>query len=76
MVSLQWNEWLGNLPLSVERISPVTIHLLTHQRLYIRFWSIELLAEPKYSNWIKVPAEELQHYAVPRPVEQFIVSTL
>lgn len=52
----------------VRAFAPSIKHQLTHQRLFVSFWGIQL-STPKKEF---VPIEELHSYAVPKPLEQVV----
>jgi A/G-specific adenine glycosylase len=46
-------------------------HLLTHRRLFIRFYHFHLSGG--FSNpWMAIPLREISRFAVPRPIERFL----
>lgn len=67
-----WEEIFKNLSITIESILPERIHLLTHQRLYIRFFSIRLPENWCPEQLIKVKMDEIARYPVPKPIETFL----
>jgi len=68
-----WKEKLGNLAFTIDSISPEKIHLLTHQRLHIRFFSLCLEEHILLEKWKTVDQREIEKYAVPKPIELFLL---
>lgn len=67
-----WRAKLGDLTYVIDSISPDKIHLLTHQRLHIRFFSITLAEHSIPENCVFVELKETEKYAVPKPIELFL----
>jgi A/G-specific adenine glycosylase len=65
-------EHTGNSTWVVSRKSPVITHLLSHQRLHIRFWQLSTSSVfQKPSTWHHVVLEDIHRYAVPKPIERY-----
>jgi A/G-specific adenine glycosylase len=71
--SSAWKEIFKNLSLTIESIYPERIHLLTHQRLYIRFYSVKLEENKCPEQLIRVKMDEIAKYPVPKPIESFLL---
>lgn len=59
---------------TVRKVSPTYKHILSHQKIYARFWEISL-AKPyaiSEEHIIEVKEPELEKYAVPRLVENYL----
>ena len=48
------------------------LHILSHQKLHVRFIEITLEKPAAIQSWIKVSTEELEDYPLPKPVENFL----
>ena len=60
------------MKITIGPISPEIIHILTHQRLHIRFFEIVIPVPPAKSDWIKVHRHEISDYPVPNPINDFL----
>lgn len=67
-----WNSILSGLTYTIETIHAEKIHLLTHQRLHIRFFSIHLNKMIQPGQLIAVDREDITRYPVPKPIENFL----
>jgi len=68
-----WITLLANLNFTLEIISPEIIHLLSHQRLHIRFFTIRL-NDAKHPDHLLVAGKaEISRYPVPKPIENFLI---
>lgn len=70
--SVQWKTILANLNFTIETVFPEQIHLLTHQKLYIRFFSVRLEDGILPEHLICVDQADLARLPVPKPVENFL----
>lgn len=51
-------------------------HILTHRKIYARFFSIETDNICSLPGWIEIPQKDLDHYAVSRLTELFLEKSL
>jgi A/G-specific adenine glycosylase len=72
LFSSKWFAMMGKLTHTIQSVHPIKIHLLTHQRLHIRFISIALEKSHVPEHWHSVELNESERYAVPKPIEQFL----
>jgi A/G-specific adenine glycosylase len=72
IASSSWKSILSGNTFTIESISPIKIHLLTHQRLYLRFFTISTDDQIINSNFVLVSHADKTKYAVPKPVENFL----
>ena len=70
--SKTWRKILNNQTFTIESISRERLHLLTHQRLHIRFFSIRLDVNIMPDLFISVKQEDIARYPVPKPIEIFL----
>ena len=70
--SIAWREIFKDLIFTIETVFPERLHLLTHQRLHIRFISIRLDGAIMPDSLIAVEPDEIARYPVPKPVENFL----
>ena len=50
------------------------IHLLSHQRLHVRFIEVTILDSETNFNWIKVRDDQISDYPVPRLIDNFLTT--
>ncbi len=67
-----WKEIFKDQPIVIESVFPRKIHLLSHQRLHIRFFSIRMESPELPENLIVVKLNNVSEYPVPKPIENFI----
>jgi len=70
--SPEFNNLFNGLKVTVESVSPEIIHILTHQRLHIRFFEIRLLQPMIASSWIIVSENDFFKFPVPKPIENYM----
>jgi A/G-specific adenine glycosylase len=73
--SRDWKHFIGDLPFIVTAVSPAYKHVLSHQKIYARFWEIQ--CEAPLTNLIMdtrilIPEKNLSNYAVPRLIENYL----
>jgi len=73
MASREWKNVLRELPFVVESVYPERVHLLTHQRLHIRFFKIKLEGSILPELLLNIQSDEIDRYPVPKPVENFLL---
>jgi len=56
----------------IEEISPVYKHILTHQRLYVRFITIKTSNVKLEPNWFFADVENIEKFALPKIIFIFI----
>lgn len=73
--SIEWKEFIGLAPYTVTAVSSTYKHVLSHQKIYARFWEIHcelplkgLLREAD----LLIPEKDLSLYAVPRLIENYL----
>jgi len=67
-----WQAILGNQQFTLEAIYPEKVHLLTHQRLHIRFYSVRGEGIRASDRLISIPLERISGYPVPKPIAFFL----
>jgi len=72
--SSYWHDHCSHLNCSLETVYPEKLHLLTHQRLHIQFIAMRLLTNEIPDRWISVELNESDKYAVPKPIESFLLA--
>jgi A/G-specific adenine glycosylase len=75
--SREWKNLIGSTPYSVTTVSQTYKHVLSHQKIYARFW--ELHCDSPLTTLIGdtdmlIPEKELSRYAVPRLIENYLES--
>ncbi len=71
--SSDWKDLFKNHSITIESIFPERVHLLTHQRLYIRFYSVKLEENGSPEHLIRIEMDEISKYPVPKPIELFLL---
>lgn len=75
--SKEWKKFIGNTTYTITGVSKEYKHVLSHQKIYARFW--ELSCETSLTNFsmegtIIIPEKELSQYAVPRLIDHYLRS--
>lgn len=60
--------------ITIGSVTPEIIHVLTHQRLHVRFIEITLQKPADHLSWIKIHADEVPDYPVPKLIDNFLMS--
>lgn len=75
--SQEWKKFIGSTTYTVKSISTSYKHILSHQKIYARFWEIDcskpfhkLLSETA----IVIKEKDIYQYAVPRLIERYLES--
>ncbi|MEI7421361.1 MAG: A/G-specific adenine glycosylase [Prolixibacteraceae bacterium] len=71
--SAEWRVIVGNRRITLNSVSEVRTHILTHQRLMIRYFLLTMNGEELPDGTIAVSKSEIEKFAVPKPVEQFLL---
>jgi len=69
------NLFLG-LKVTIESVTPEIIHLLTHQRLHIRFFQISLSHQIINSPWIMTNESDVFRFPIPKPIDNYLTKKL
>ena len=72
ILGTEWKEIFKNRNITINSVSPEKIHLLSHQRLHIRFISVSLNDPDFADNLIEVELINASKYPVPKPIENFL----
>jgi A/G-specific adenine glycosylase len=70
-----WKQMLCHTTkIKIKNVSGLYRHILTHQRIYARFFRIEMVKSPDslHSDFISVDINSLEEYAVPRLIERYL----
>ncbi len=67
-----WKALFNNQTSAIEAVFPERIHLLTHQRLHIRFFSVHLDPSEIPGHLFAIDREDIARYPVPKPIENFL----
>lgn len=73
--SAEWKNFIGKIPFSIQSVSAYHKHVLSHQRIYARFWEIRCespLTSLAVDSKIMVPEKNIPDYAVPRLIENYL----
>jgi len=70
----QFKSTFNGLEITIESISHEIIHVLTHQKLHVRFIDI-IIAKPEIRlPWIKVHPKEINDFPVPKLIDNFLMA--
>ena len=73
--SAEWNNFTGKTKYTIKAISNCYKHILSHQKIYARFWEIEC-SKPFEKlidkNTLIIQEKNIQEYAVPRLIENYL----
>ncbi|HEV7229970.1 MAG TPA: A/G-specific adenine glycosylase [Bacteroidia bacterium] len=70
--SAGWKEMFGNNEPIVMEESHTYKHILSHQRIYARFWTVRVSKQMKQNDWTETNRSSLDLFAVPRLVDLFL----
>ena len=59
--------------ITIESVSNEILHLLSHQKLHVRFIEISLSKSGINKNWIKIAPELLHEYPIPKLIDNFLM---
>ena len=57
---------------TIKNIFPIQVHLLSHQKLHLRFIEIDLVSENLTEKFRNYSFEEIEKLPLPRPIDQFL----
>ena len=69
----QFKSLFDDMDISVDSISPEIIHILTHQRLHVRFIEINIPKSETSFPWIKVLPKEVHDFPIPKLIDNFLM---
>jgi A/G-specific adenine glycosylase len=68
----EFQQLFNTSDLAIDTITNPITHLLSHQKLNVRFIEISVNNDIKHADWIKICEEDLVHYGVPKVIENFL----
>jgi A/G-specific adenine glycosylase len=73
--SESWKNFMKRNEFNIKSISPSHKHILSHQKIYARFWEIN--CKNPFTNWLSktyivINERNIQNYAVPRLIENYL----
>lgn len=69
----QLKEWVPGERFQIKSVSKEFKHILSHQRLHVRFLEVELNAAPAgLSSYIKTHRKDLEKFAIPKLVDRYL----
>ncbi|MGL4597302.1 MAG: A/G-specific adenine glycosylase [Bacteroidia bacterium] len=74
--SQAWHTILNDIPFELISVSDEIKHILSHQKIWIRFYELELVkAIPKkqQQDWIRIQEEELNGYGFPIALHKYMI---
>jgi len=75
--SKNWKEFILNKKYIIKSVSITYKHILTHQKIYARFWEIEcdkIFTKSLPKTCIKINRKDVWHYPVPKLIENYLNS--
>jgi len=69
----QFKSLFNGIDIVVDSISPEIIHVLTHQRLHVRFIEINISKSEIHFPWIKVLPNEVHDFPIPKLIDNFLM---
>lgn len=60
--------------ISIDSISPEVIHVLTHQKLFVRFIEITIQNLEPVNFWIRIHPDEISDYPIPKVIDNYLLS--
>ena len=73
--SAGWKKLIGKNKFTVRSVSPYHKHILSHQRIFARFWEIETgaaLEKLEIPNAIVIREADIHAYAIPRLIDLYL----
>jgi A/G-specific adenine glycosylase len=74
--SQEFQNLFNGLKVTIESVTPESIHLLTHQRLHIRFFQITLSQPIINSPWIMTNKSDVFRFPIPKPIDNYLTKLL
>ncbi|HEY3390054.1 MAG TPA: NUDIX domain-containing protein, partial [Prolixibacteraceae bacterium] len=62
--------------ITINSFTPEIVHVLTHQRLHVRFLEISIEKSENDLPWIKVLPQEIHDYPVPKLIDNFLTGKI
>lgn len=74
LTNQKWHDIFRDQSITIKNISKEYKHILSHQKIYARFWQIEIDAYSKHQQekYIKISNENLHEYAVPKLIDNYL----
>ena len=72
----QFRSLFNNRTIVIDSIGREIIHLLSHQKLHVRFIEISLEHHPLYPEWIKIAPQALAEYPIPKLINNFLMEKM
>ena len=75
--SNEWKKFIGKTPFSITQVSREYKHVLSHQKIYARFWELSCktpLDNLSTNGSIIIPEKELHQYAISRLIDNYLQS--
>lgn len=72
----EWQQWTAKRKVHVNRVSETLLHVLSHQRLHVRFYEVTLdrpLLAAVSANWELIAEERFRELAVPALIHKYMV---
>lgn len=72
----EFQNLFNGLKVTIESVTPEIIHLLTHQRLHIRFFQISLSQQIINSPWLMTNESDVFRFPIPKPIDNYLTKLL
>ncbi len=69
----QFKSIFKGMEITIDSISPEIIHVLTHQKLHVRFLEITIPESEKSFPWLKVLPNEVHDFPIPKLIDNFLL---
>jgi len=70
----QFKTIFTGINITIGSVSPEIIHVLTHQKLHVRFIEILLQKPGTCFAWIRILADEVPDYPIPKLIDNYLLS--
>lgn len=73
--SKEWKKFIGKNKYIVKSVSANYKHILSHQKIYAKFWEMDFHSSPKSivpSSAVLIKEKDIHKYAVPRLIENYL----
>ena len=74
--SESWQKLMTGSEYTIEKVSGEFKHILSHRRIYARFWDVTLktsASDNLKSTYQRIPLHTLESYAIPRLIDKYLI---
>ena len=69
----KFRSWFDESAFIIGSVSNEVIHVLSHQKLHVRFIGISISKPQPGSNWIRIRPEDVSDYPIPKLIDNFLM---